>query len=85
MSFYQIKNKIIFRKYRMIRKIIWTINITDCVSFKANIMLLISMISAYTYMVSGNYSQLVALNDFYECMCLEEMDKRLMLEMDNFS
>ena len=48
MSFYQIKNKIIYRRYRMIY---------------------------------GNYSQLVALNDFYESMCLEEMNKRIKLEI----
>lgn len=81
MSFYQIKNKIIYRRYRMIRKIIWSIRFTDCVSFSANIMLLISMISAYTNLIYGNYSQLVALNDFYKCMCLEEMHKRIKLEI----
>ena len=85
MNFYRVKSKIIYRRYRLIKRIIWTYKYTDSINFKANIMLLISMISGYTYMLYGNYSQLVALNDFYKCMCLMEMHKRLMLEMDNFS
>lgn len=74
----------LYRRYRLI-KIIWTYKYTDSTNFKANIMLLISMVSGYTYMIYGNYSQLVALNDFYKCMCLKEMHKRLMIEAHNFS
>ena len=85
MNFYRVKSKIIYRRYRLIKRIIWSYKYTDSINFKANIMLLISMISGYTYMVYDNYSQLVALNDFYRCMCLTEMHKRLMLETHNFS
>lgn len=85
MNFYRVKSKIIYRKYRLIKRIIRTYKYTDSINFKANMILLISMTSGYTNMVYGNYSQLVALNDFYKCMCLKEMHKRLMLETHNFS
>ena len=81
MSFYQIKNKIIFRRYRMIRKIIWSFRFTDCVSFRANIMLLINLISSYTYMVYGEYESLLNLDEYYATMCIDEMYKRIKLEI----
>lgn len=80
MSFYQIKNKIIFRRYRMIRKIIWSINITDCVSFRADIMLLINLISSYTLMVYGENECLLNLVNYYAKMCIDEMHSRIKLE-----
>lgn len=47
--FIELKVKL-YRKYRLINRIIWSYKYTDSISFKANIMLLISMISSYTYM-----------------------------------
>lgn len=81
MSFYQTKNKIIYRRYRMIRRIIWSIKFTDCVSFRANIMLLINLISSYTYTVYGEYERLLNLDEYYATMCIDEMYKRIKLEL----
>lgn len=82
MSFYQIKNKIIYRSYRMIRKIIWSFRFTDYVSFRANIMLLINLISSYTHMVYGEYECLLNLDEYYSSMCIDEMYKRIKLELE---
>ena len=80
MSFYQDKNKIIYRRYRLIRRIIWSFKFVDCVSFRANIMLLINLISSYTYMVYGAYECLLNLDDYYVTLCIDEMHKRIKLE-----
>ena len=82
MSFYQTKNKIIYRRYRMIRRIIWSFKFTDCVSFRANIMLLINLISSYTHMVYGEYDCLLNLDEYYVTMCIDEMYKRIKLELE---
>ena len=81
MSFYQDKNKIIYRRYRLIRRIIWSFKFVDCVSFRANIMLLINLISSYTYMVYGEYECLLNLDEYYATMCIDEMYKRIKLEI----
>ena len=82
MSFYRDKSKIIYRRYRMIRQIIWSFKYVDNVSFRANIMLLINIISSYTYMVYGEYGYLLLLDDYYSNMCIKEMCKRIRLEFD---
>jgi hypothetical protein len=81
MSFYRIKNKMIFRRYRTIRKIIWSFRFTDSISFSANIMLLINLTSSYTYMVYGEYECLLNLDEYYATMCIDEMHKRIKLEI----
>lgn len=55
MSFYRDKYKIIYRRYRMIRKFIWTTKFIKPASFRADIMLLINVISSYTFMIYGDY------------------------------
>lgn len=80
MSFYQDKNKIIYRRYRLIGHIIWSFKFVDCVSFRANIMLLINLISSYTHMVYGAYECLLNLDDYYATLCIDEMHKRIKLE-----
>lgn len=82
MSFYQDKNKIIYHRYRMIIKIIWSFRYINSVSFRANILLLINLIYSYTFMVYGEHGCLVDLNDYYSEMCIDEMYKRLKLEFD---
>ena len=82
MSFYQSKNKIIYRRYRMVRRIIWSFTYVDPPRFRANIMLLINLIQSYTFMVYGMDSCLVELNDYYAELCVDEMYKRIRLELE---
>lgn len=80
MSFYRDKYKIIYRRYRMIRKFIWTTKFIKHASFRADIMLLINLISSYTFMIYGEYMWLVALNDYYANVCIDEMYERIKIE-----
>lgn len=80
MSFYQDKSKIIYRRYRMVRKFIWTTKFIEPTSFRADIMLLINMIASYTFMIYGEYMWLVTLNDYYANMCIDEMYERIKIE-----
>lgn len=80
MSFYRDKYKIIYRRYRMIRKFIWTTKFIKLASFRADIMLLINLISSYTFMIYGEYMWLVALNDYYANVCIDEMYERIKIE-----
>lgn len=80
MSFYRDKYKIIYRRYRMIRKFIWTTKFIKPASFRADIILLINLISSYTFMIYGEYMWLVALNDYYANVCIDEMYERIKIE-----
>lgn len=80
MSFYRDKYKIIYRRYRMIRKFIWAIKFIEPTSFRADIMLLINIVDSYTFMIYGEYMWLVALNDYYAELCIREMNERIKLE-----
>lgn len=80
MSFYRDKYKIIYHRYRMIRKFIWTTKFIKPASFRADIMLLINLISSYTFMIYGEYMWLVALNDYYANVCIDEMYERIKIE-----
>lgn len=80
MSSYRDKYKIIYRRYRMIRKFIWTTKFIKPASFRADIMLLINLISSYTFMIYGEYMWLVALNDYYANVCIDEMYERIKIE-----
>lgn len=79
MSFYRDKYKIIYHRYRMIRKFIWTTKFIEPISFRADIMLLINLIASYTRMIYGEYMWLVDLNDYYANMCIDEMHERIKL------
>lgn len=80
MSFYRDKSKIIYRRYRMIRKFIWTTKFIEPTSFRANIMLLVNIVDSYTFMIYGNYRDLVILNNYYTQMCIDEMYERIKIE-----
>lgn len=80
MSFYRNKYKIIYRRYRMIRKFIWTTKFIEPTSFRADIMLLINIIHSYTLIIYGEYKWLVALNGYYANMCIDEMHERIKIE-----
>lgn len=80
MSFYRDRSKIIYRRYRMIRKFIWTTKFIEPTSFRSDIMLLINIVNYYTYMIYGDYIRLVALNAYYADICIDEMYERIKLE-----
>lgn len=82
MSFYQSKNKIMYRRYRMVRRIIWSFTYVDPSSFRGIIMLLINLIQDYTFMTYGMDRCLVELNDYYTKLCVDEMYKRIRLEFE---
>ena len=44
-------------------------------------MLLISLISSYTYMVYGEYECLLNLDEYYASIYIDEMYKRIKLEI----
>lgn len=80
MNFYKIKSKIIYHRYRVIRKIIWQIKYISENSFKSDIMTLINIINTYTDLVYGEYKELYRLNNYYTKMCIDEMKERIMIE-----
>lgn len=81
MSFYQTKNKIIYRRYRMVKKVIWSFEYIDAVSFRCNIMLLINIISSYNFITYGPYECLNNLDEYYASLCVAEMYMRIHLEL----
>lgn len=81
MSFYKIKSKIIYHRYRVIRKIIWSIKYISDESFKSDIMTLINITNSYTDSVYGQFKCLYDLNYYYTDLCVKEMYERIKLEM----
>lgn len=80
MSYYRIKNKVIYHRYRVIRKIIWNIKYTSYDSFKSDIMTLINMTNNYTDLIYGHFKCLYDLNNYYTDLCIKEMHERIKLE-----
>ena len=85
MSDYTNSAKIIFHKYRIVRSIIWSIEYIDSAKFRNNIMQLIDIVYSFIVILYSKEPILIRLNDYYAEMCIDEMYKRLKLEMDNFS
>lgn len=80
MNFYKIKSKLIYHRYRVIRKVIWNIKYISKNSFRSDIMVLINMTNSYTDLVYGEYKELYRLNNYYTKLCMEEMNERIKLE-----
>lgn len=80
MNFYKIKSKLIYHRYRVIRKVIWSIKYISKESFKSDIMVLINITNSYTDLVYGEYKELYCLNNYYTELCMEEMYERIKLE-----
>ena len=85
MSGYENSAKMIFRKYRIVRNIIWSIEYIDSLKFRNNIMQLIGIVHSFILILYSKETDLIRLNDYYVEMCIDEMYKRLKLEMDKFS
>lgn len=82
MNFYQIKSKIIYHRYRLVMKIIYSFKYCNSIQFRANMVLLIQCVSNYNYLCYGNYECLMKLNDYYSIQCVDIMYNRLKLEFD---
>lgn len=80
MNYYRIKNKVIYHRYRVIRKIIWSIKYISEKSFKSDIMALINITNTYTDLVYGRIECLYNLNNYYTDLCIKEMNDRIELE-----
>ena len=80
MSYYKVQNKIIYHRYRTIRKVIWNSKYITRESFRSDIMSLISILNSYTDLVYGHHKCLYHLNNYYTEMCIDEMNERIRLE-----
>ena len=85
MSGYRNNAKMIFRKYRIVRSIIWSIKYTDFSKFRTNIMQLIGIVHSFILILYSKETDLIRLNDYYAEMCIDEMYGRLRLELHGFS
>ena len=85
MSDYGNSAKMIFRKYRIVRSIIWSIKCTDSPKFRTNIIQLIDIVHSFILILYSKETDLIRLNDYYAEMCIDEMHERLRLEMSEFS
>lgn len=80
MNFYKIQSKIIYHRYRVIRRVIWNIKYISEKSFNSDIMVLINITNSYTDLVYGEYKELGCLNNYYTKLCMKEMYDRIKLE-----
>lgn len=80
MSGYRNNAKIIFRKYRIVRSIIWSIECIELPKFRTNIIQLIDIVHYFILILYSNERDLRRLNDYYADMCIDEMEKRMRLE-----
>ena len=78
---YRNSAKIIFRKYRIVRSIIWSIECIDLRKFRNNIMQLIDIVHSFILILYSKEIDLIRLNDYYAEMCIDEMHERLRIEM----
>ena len=85
MSGYRNSANMIFRKYRIVRSIIWSIKCTDLPKFRTNIIQLIGIVHSFILILYSKETDLIRLNDYYAEMCIDEMHERLRLEMHEFS
>lgn len=79
MNYSKIKSKLIYHRYRVIRKVIWSIKYISKESFKSDIMVLINITNSYTDLVYGD-KELYRLNNYYTKLCMAEMYERINLE-----
>ena len=80
MTYYQIKNKLIYRRYRVLKTIIWEIKYIDIKRFKCIVLLLINIIYTHTNSIYGCDDYLYRLNNYYSKLCIDEMNERIFIE-----
>ena len=85
MSGYANSAKMIFRKYRIVRSIIWSVRCIDLPKFRTNIIQLIDIVHSFILILYSKETDLIRLNEYYAEMCIDEMHERLRLEMYEFS
>ena len=79
MSGYGNSAKMIFRKYRIVRSIIWSIECIDSQKFRTNIIQLIDIVHSFILILYSKDTDLIRLNAYYADMCIDEMHERLRL------
>ena len=76
MSGYRNSANMIFRKYRIVRSIIWSIRCTDLPKFRTNTIQLIGIVHSFILILYSKETDLIRLNDYYAEMCIDEMHER---------
>lgn len=76
MSYCRTANKLIYRKYRIIRRIIRNVPFTSSTGYRKA---MLSIIDSVYYHMESLYSStcLVNVNNYYRNMCFEEMHERI--------
>lgn len=82
---YRKTDKMIFRKYRIVRSIIWSFECIDPIKFRQNIIQLIDIVHSFILILYSTEPNLIRLNDYYAEMCIDEMYERLRIEIHKFS
>lgn len=76
MSYYQNASKIIYRRYRVLRKIIQTFEYTNSNAFSTNMLMLVRAVYVDMNILYGDYLCLSYLNNYYRDKCLEMIYNR---------
>lgn len=79
MSYCRTANKLIYRKYRIIRRIIWTIPFINLTEYRKSMLSIINTLYYQTKSLYSFYACLVNANNYYRIMCIEEMHERIRL------
>lgn len=79
MSYCRNANKLIYRKYRIIRRIIWSIPFINSTGYRKSMMSIIDSLYYHTKSLYLFYACLVNVNNYYRTMCIEEMHERIRL------
>ena len=80
MTYYQNKNNLIYRRYRMFKHIIWQIKYINIKSFKCNVLSILDIIYSYTNSIYGCDDYLYRLNNYYSKLCIAEINERIFIE-----
>lgn len=80
MNYYYNASKIIYRRYRILRKIIQTFEYTNLSEFRNAITILIGAVYDSMNTFYGVYPCLFYLNTYYKTMCFEAMYVRIDIE-----
>ena len=81
MSGYRNIANMIFRKYRIVRSIIWSIECIDSQKFRTNIIQLIGIVYYFILILYSKETDLIRLNDYYAEMCIDEIYEDFVIEI----
>lgn len=81
MSYYRTANKIIYRRYRLLMKIIRSYEYFNIIQFRKSILSLIRFMRKYINMLYGYNEYLMPLINYYEIQCIDCMYERISSEI----